>query len=806
MAPEGSRKMTQETMLVQIEQVLKRGKASDPPAYTLILGAGASFGSVPTAKQMLGIQNANTTHPQCIPAWLRRREDDVADLPPEELDRCVKGFWKRFLEDNPSFVRDANPSGDNEASISLKDGVPDDSSIAQAYTAIFNQGIAGGINTAAEARTYLRETTLPVSGQVQLNGTHFFLASLLSLQRRIGEASPDGKPPYIGRRPFARTIFTTNFDPLLQTSLQLFQLLYYMTDRPDRLSADALQTDDHSAIHLFYAHGSVHRPFLANTRTEIEYIASRNEREIASYIGGHGVIVLGYSGWDDCLLRALQQTSSFAHNLYWLARNEASLSPRVSQFLREHPNAYWVQISDGGEFMASLHRRLCPGMRNTELLSNPIRPLREQLQKVVLTGIEPEKPAGGVKTSRGEGVASTAKPTTPEEFRRQILQLLLDAENRLSSDVNNLDPAARLRQAEHQGDLAYSNANWNTALSLYTTIIEDSEASTDLRAKALARRGFAYGRLGKVDLATTDYNSVVGLADAPAEQVGKALLNRGVLYGEKGRADLEIIDYTKVIGLPGASAEQVALALMNRGITYGQQGKPELSVADYNAAIDLPDAPTEQVAMALVNRSFYYTGLEQWERAIADCTRVIDLPNVPPDQMIKALFNRGISYGRHNRPDLEIADYTKIIDSPGASAEMMARAFVNRGLTYSDQSKYEQAAADFTKVIDLPGAPAEQLISALLYRGISYGEQGKAEQAISDITKVIDSTDTPVSLMAKALFSRGLNYVQQGKPEQAFADYTRVINLPDAPAEQVEKARKERETLLSTNQPARPAS
>jgi hypothetical protein len=45
------KKMPSETMLAKIEDVLKRGKASDAPAYTLILGAGASFGVVPTRRK-----------------------------------------------------------------------------------------------------------------------------------------------------------------------------------------------------------------------------------------------------------------------------------------------------------------------------------------------------------------------------------------------------------------------------------------------------------------------------------------------------------------------------------------------------------------------------------------------------------------------------------------------------------------------------------------------------------------------------------------------------------------------------------
>jgi hypothetical protein len=54
------KKMLQESMVAKIEDVLKRGRAGDPPAYTLVLGAGASFGVVPTAKEMLGFPDGKT--------------------------------------------------------------------------------------------------------------------------------------------------------------------------------------------------------------------------------------------------------------------------------------------------------------------------------------------------------------------------------------------------------------------------------------------------------------------------------------------------------------------------------------------------------------------------------------------------------------------------------------------------------------------------------------------------------------------------------------------------------------------------
>lgn len=371
-----------------------------------------------------------------------------------------------------------------------------------------------------------------------------------------------------------------------------------MMDRPDLLSADALQTDAHPAIHLFYAHGSVHRSFLANTDDEINFLADKNARELSACLGLHGVIVLGYSGWDDCLLRALQQTSNFRHNLYWLVRDEASLSPEVSDFLSTHPSAYWVKITDGGEFMASLHERLCPGMRNTELLSNPIRPLREQLEQVVLTGVARETSVPEKTGNSAENMVTVSAPTTPEEFRQQIVNLLEDAERRFIDNVADLDPAARIRKLEHQADLAYSSRDWLIASDWYTKTIDDSAADAAQRAKAYFRRGYAFSRLSR-----------------------------------SGQA---IADYTCAIDLPGASPEQVARALVNRGLTHGQQGRPGQEIADYTRAIDLPGAPPEQVAKAYLGRGLSFEQTNDLEKARIDWKQVTQLNDVPPDIMQSA--------------------------------------------------------------------------------------------------------------------------------------------------------------------------
>jgi tetratricopeptide (TPR) repeat protein len=752
------KRMSQDAMLAQIEQVLRSGGTKDPPAYTLILGAGGSSGVVPTAREMLGLPDkAGCIHNGCIPFWIKRCREPLDPIPSslDEQRKLVRHFWEKFLKWNPD-LKPSKTTANNVSAIDLCDGLAGSNLvIADAYQALFDQKRTGGLNTPQLARRFLREITLPENGKTRLNATHFYLASLLSLQRRPDQKGMKGELFYVGRRPFVRTLFTSNFDPLLQTSLQLFQLLYYMTDRPEMLSADALQTDDYPAIHLFYAHGSVHRPFLANTDREIRLLKDRNSRALAAYLGTHGVIVLGYSGWDDCLLHALNQTSSFANNLYWLARSEDSLSESVQKFLLGCANAYWVSIEDGGQFVAALHARLCPGARNTELLHNPVRPLLEQLKAVSLSDI----PVGtsilsasrsGTDKRRSELISDV--PDNAEELRKKIVTILKGVEQQFLSTA----PSAGRSMDEllQQADLKFSNEDWDAALAAYNRIIEDpifSALPVEQMGKAYLRRAECYRAKGDSDSATNDYTKVIELPNARPDQVATALRKRGNRHARKGDLDKAIADYTEAIDLPGATTEQVAAALVNRGNCYQDKGDDDKAIDDYTKAIAWPHAPADQVSRALVNRGDRYRKKGDDDKAIADYTKAIAWPHAPADQVNRALVNRGNCHGRRGDQDKAIADYTKLVDSDDATADQKAEALVKRGSCFALKGDHYKAIADCEWVINkLPYVRPDQMARALLCRGDVYRQNGNSEKAKIDYNQVLKRPDTPPELAKKA--------------------------------------------------------
>lgn len=168
------------------------------------------------------------------------------------------------------------------------------------------------------------------------------------------------------RSPFCRTIFTTNFDSLLQHALQQAHELYYLSDDPALFGF--LKDDEETGVHLVHTHGSVHRQFQAHSELEFHQSYGTKKENLAAiqrYFEQRGVIVMGYSGWQDVCMDALDQAERFEHGLFWCGRDPGwiavkKLSDRVAALLTRNGNsAYYVQIPEGADAaMRRLHSAL----------------------------------------------------------------------------------------------------------------------------------------------------------------------------------------------------------------------------------------------------------------------------------------------------------------------------------------------------------------------------------------------------------------------------------------------------------------
>ncbi len=509
---------------------------------------------------------------ECIPDWLLHLDEE--ELPPElrskvyptedkeQLKARAQHFWREFYARN----KDRHDAyGEKIATFSFKaEGLPDD--CGAAYQAVFHREALGGFENLARTRRFFRQLTMGPEGKVKLNGTHFYLASLLALQPR-GSSISEPSDRYKARRPFVRTILTTNFDPLLQVSLQLVNLLYYTSDQPDLLQLDLTSEAIHNEIQIVHVHGSIHRPFLANSRTDLDAMRNRHADGLAGFLGGHGVIVLGSGGWEDCLTEALKRCQHLPHGLYWLGRDEASLPQPVVDLLKQHTgDAFFVRITDASDFVARLYSALAPRLNLPELLVEPLLLLRREMEKIDLSSAAPLPKAAKI---------------TPAQVLLTNLDLLQQAHDRFFAPKSDLDVQEQAATATRgltpdaaaqllrQADLRYSDKKFPMALGLYDALIENKALHGRNLASALFRRGDCHGEAGETDKAIADYSAVIQMPDAPPETRGPALGMRGLSdnapdprrSAKKWIAPLEpLIDMRSAFNLLASPAEPGATA------------------------------------------------------------------------------------------------------------------------------------------------------------------------------------------------------------------------------------------------------
>jgi hypothetical protein len=350
-----------------------------PAAYTLIVGAGFSYGAVPLVRELM--------HETIGDYYFPDQDQSSMERPVNVLRKDSAAFWSEFNEA-------AAANGSSGVAVDGK-GLPENPGAA--YQRLFTYEGANAlfalkeraegnrkpsyIERLQQQREENRQVKSPPevekygeqfvkgflryvidigyehgygsTGRSDLNRANVYLAALL-------EAQQTGRG--WGTRAFCRTIFTTNFDTLLQNSLQMVNLICAITDRPERGLDRSEFGEEETAIHLVYTHGSILRHNPASTATELGQLSKQNVRVLQDYLESRDVITVGYSGWDDGLMEALRQCDSHRHHLYWCDIDPGP--PRhVADFLNERSeNTAYVYLGSPGAdgLLCSLYQALVP--------------------------------------------------------------------------------------------------------------------------------------------------------------------------------------------------------------------------------------------------------------------------------------------------------------------------------------------------------------------------------------------------------------------------------------------------------------
>jgi len=338
------------------------------PAYTLIIGSGFSSGLIPTAYEM-AMNN--------IPWWKYSGRSDESMKPATDDSNFTEErnkLWKSIKDEEPRNPK-IPPLEIDERGFPTDD--PDN--VAKCYKAIMCA--SAGLSSQNQRTEYLRDVVK--RSENEINYAHLFLAGILKAQNT--DAWEDLKH----KRPFCKTVLTTNFDTLLQRSLQLNNQLFFVSDQPD--GSFEKPTDNHDAIHIVQTHGSIFRPFLANNDEEIKDLMEKNAPALKDYFEKRGIIVIGYGGWEDTLMKALTDCRHFNGNLFWCDIHPESSLNKLRSNVREllsqhHKDAFYVPLptNDGADLaLQELHDKL--GLKSyPQIIVNPLSDLIDSIKRLKL--------------------------------------------------------------------------------------------------------------------------------------------------------------------------------------------------------------------------------------------------------------------------------------------------------------------------------------------------------------------------------------------------------------------------------------
>jgi hypothetical protein len=149
------------------------------------------------------------------------------------------------------------------------------------------------------------------------------------------------------------TVFiTTNFDRLLEHALAARGIEPVVVSSDASLKAAPRR--EHSRCYILKPHGDYLQETIRNTPAEVAELEPGIDAELREVLDRYGVVVLGYSGGDEAIARAIRARDS-RYGLYWLARGEL---PEPARSITEEVGGRVIVRPGAAELLADLDRRL----------------------------------------------------------------------------------------------------------------------------------------------------------------------------------------------------------------------------------------------------------------------------------------------------------------------------------------------------------------------------------------------------------------------------------------------------------------
>jgi len=140
------------------------------------------------------------------------------------------------------------------------------------------------------------------------------------LNQALG-TQPVGEVHYLiaelARRGIIRAIITTNFDHYIEKALEEkgFKVQVISNDEDLTHCEPLIHCKD---FRIYKPHGTLGRGAIRNTPKDLENLSPQMEEELVRVLSEHGVIVIGYSGCDNGIIKVFNRRNHNYYPLFWI--------------------------------------------------------------------------------------------------------------------------------------------------------------------------------------------------------------------------------------------------------------------------------------------------------------------------------------------------------------------------------------------------------------------------------------------------------------------------------------------------------
>lgn len=167
-------------------------------------------------------------------------------------------------------------------------------------------------------------------------------------------------------------IWTTNFDELIEAGINTISPGHSFTVYSSANSG-SLKTSSDSFSSIYKLHGDYRYDKIKNTSKELQALESAMYDQFEKRLHGRGIIFIGYSGYDDSIMKVLEEhiedTDFLRQGLIWMIPDGASICSRVGILMERacslNTSSCVIEIPSFDEFMYYTYKM--QGKSNTDI-------------------------------------------------------------------------------------------------------------------------------------------------------------------------------------------------------------------------------------------------------------------------------------------------------------------------------------------------------------------------------------------------------------------------------------------------------